>query len=150
MFDVNISSRETHRESHFFIKGKSKILSKIKNVKIGFTICYDLRFPDLYRYLAKKGAEIILIPAAFTVPTGQAHWNTLVRARAIENSVYVVATNMCCSHHSGRKTYCNSIIFNPWGIKLNYASSKTKIINTSIDLKEINRVRKRVPSIYND
>ena len=90
------------------------------------------------------------MPAAFTVPTGEAHWNTLVRARAIENSVYVVATNMCGSHHSGRKTYGNSIIFNPWGIKLNYASSKTKIINTSIDLKEINRVRKRVPSIYND
>ena len=150
LFDVNISSRETHRESHFFIKGKRKILSKIKNVKIGFTICYDLRFPNLYRYLAKKGAEIILIPAAFTVPTGQAHWNTLVRARAIENSVYIVATNMCGSHHSGRKTYGNSIIFNPWGIKLNYASSKTKIINTTIDLKEINRVRKRVPSIYND
>ena len=150
LFDVNISSRETHRESHFFIKGKRKVLSKIKNVKIGLTICYDLRFPDLYRYLAKKGAEIILIPAAFTVPTGKAHWDTLVRARAIENSVFIIATNMCGTHHSGRKTYGHSRLFDPWGNIENKCSNKPKILNTSINLKKISRIRSLIPSILKD
>ena len=87
LFDVDISSRETHRESHSFIRGNRIIMNKVDGVNIGLTICYDLRFPNLYRQLAKKGAQIILIPAAFTVPTGKAHWETLIRARAIENSV---------------------------------------------------------------
>ena len=93
MFDVNINSKETHKESESFAAGNKIVLCKINKIKIGFTICYDLRFPTLFRKIAKKGAKLILMPAAFTVPTGRAHWETLVRARAIENSVFVIATN---------------------------------------------------------
>jgi len=150
LFDVNINSRETHRESSSFIKGNKFVLSKINGVNIGLSICYDLRFPDLYRKLAKRGAKIILIPAAFTVPSGKAHWETLVRARAIENSVFVVATNMCGNHHSDRKTYGHSILFDPWGNKENKTLSKPKIINTTIDLDKITKVRLKIPSIFND
>ena len=150
LFDVNINTRETHRESYSFIKGDKIIMSNVDGVKIGLTICYDLRFPNLYRQLAKKGAQIILIPAAFTVPTGKAHWETLIRARSIENSVFIVATNMCGTHHSGRKTYGHSILFDPWGKTKNKCLAKPKILNTSIDLNEIAKVRSKLPSIYND
>ena len=150
LFDVNINTIETHRESHTFIKGKKYILSKVNGVNIGLSICYDLRFPNLYRKLAKKGAKIILIPAAFTVPSGKAHWETLVRARAIENSVFIVATNMCGKHHSNRKTYGHSLLYDPWGIKENKSLSKPKIINTAIDLNKITKVRLKIPSILND
>tara|TARA_Y100000590_G_scaffold470546_1_gene666212 strand:- start:5772 stop:6575 length:804 start_codon:yes stop_codon:yes gene_type:complete len=147
LFDVNIDKVETHRESSTFIKGKKIVITTIAGIKIGFTICYDLRFPNLYRKLAKKGAHIILIPAAFTVPTGKAHWETLVRSRAIENSVFVIATNMCGTHHNNRKTYGYSYVFDPWGNKLNKSLSKPKILNTVIDLDNINKFRSKIPSI---
>ena len=150
LFDVNINNRETHRESHSFIRGNKIVMDKIDGVNIGLTICYDLRFPNLYRKLAKKGAQIILIPAAFTVPTGKAHWETLIRARAIENSVFIVATNMCGTHHSDRKTYGHSILFDPWGTIENKCLEKTKILNTTIDLDQISKVRSKLPAIYND
>ena len=149
LFDVDIDKVETHRESNSFLKGTKIVISSISGVKIGFTICYDLRFPLLYRQLAKKGAQIILIPAAFTVPTGIAHWETLIRARAIENSVFISATNMCGIHHSGRKTYGYSIFCDPWGKIVNKCSAKPKILNTVINLDMIERVRKKIPSIYN-
>jgi len=149
LFDVDIDKIETHRESHSFLKGKKLVISSISGVKIGFTICYDLRFPLLYRQLAKKGAQIILIPAAFTVPTGKAHWETLIRARAIENSVFISATNMCGIHHSDRKTFGHSILCDPWGKILKKCSTKPKILNTIINLDMIEKVRKKIPSIYN-
>ena len=149
LFDVDINKVETHRESNSFLKGTKMVISSISGVKIGFTICYDLRFPLLYRQLAKKGAQIILIPAAFTIPTGIAHWETLIRARAIENSVFISATNMCGIHHSGRKTYGHSIFCDPWGKILNKCSTKPKILNTIINLDMIEKVRKKIPSIYN-
>ncbi len=149
LFDVDIYKVETHRESNSFLKGTKIVISSISGVKIGFTICYDLRFPLLYRQLAKKGAQIILIPAAFTVPTGIAHWETLIRARAIENSVFISATNMCGIHHSGRKTYGHSILCDPWGKILKKCSTKPKILNTVINLDMIEKVRKKIPSIYN-
>ena len=150
LFDVNINAREYHRESYSFIKGDKLVLSKVNGVNIGHTICYDLRFPDQYRKLAKRGAQIILIPAAFTVPTGKAHWKTLLRARAIENTVFIVATNMCGRHHSGRKTYGHSILFDPWGNEENKSTLKPKIINTTIDLYKITKVRSMIPSIFSD
>ena len=149
LFDVDIDKVETHRESNSFLKGTKMVISSISGVKIGFTICYDLRFPLLYRQLAKKGAQIILIPAAFTVPTGKAHWETLIRARAIENSVFISATNMCGIHHSGRKTYGHSILCDPWGKILKKCLTKPKILNTVINLDMIEKVRKKIPSIYN-
>ena len=150
MFDVNINNTETHRESHSFIKGDKVVTSNISGIKLGFSVCYDLRFPNLYRKLAKKGAQIILIPAAFTVPTGKAHWETLIKARSIENSVFVVATNMCGTHHGQRKTYGFSLVSDPWGEVLNNCKSRPKIINTIINLKKITEVRKKIPSIYLD
>ena len=150
LFDVRINSKENHKESNSFIRGKKISISKIDGVKIGHSICYDLRFPNMYRELAKNNAQIILIPAAFTVPTGQAHWKTLIRARSIENSVFVIATNMCGKHHSGRKTYGHSIVFDPWGNIENQTFAKPSIINTTIDLNKIKKVRLKIPSIYND
>ena len=150
LFDVNISNIESHRESHSFIKGKKLVVTNIDGIKIGLTICYDLRFPLLYRKLAKKGSQIILIPAAFTVPTGKAHWETLVRARAIENSLFIVATNMCGIHHSGRKTYGHSILIDPWGKIRNKAFKKSKILNSILDMHEVDKTRSKIPSIYNE
>ena len=102
----------------------------------------------MYRTLAKNGAQIILMPAAFTVPTGKAHWETLIKARAIENSIFVVATNMCGSHHSGRKTYGHSILCNPWGDIVNKGGARTKILNSIINLNEISIARSKIPAIY--
>ena len=150
MFDVNINKKETHRESRSFSPGKKISMININNIKVGFTICYDLRFPNLFRRLAKKGAKIILIPSAFTVPSGQAHWEILVKARAIENSVFTIATNMCGRHHSNRKTYGHSLLVNPWGVSLARGKNKPVILNTIINLDEVNKVRNKIPSITHD
>ena len=148
MFDVNISKKETHRESKTFQAGRSVVSINLNNIKIGFTICYDLRFPHLFRKLAKKGSEIILLPAAFTVPSGKAHWEIMVRSRAIENSLFVIATNMCGTHHSNRKTYGHSLLVNPWGEIVTRAKSKPAILNTEINLKEVGEARSKIPSIF--
>ncbi len=148
MFDVKINKKEIHRESDSFKAGNKVVTSKLNQIKLGFTICYDLRFPKLFRNLTKRGVKLILMPAAFTVPTGRDHWEVLVRARAIENSLFVIATNMCGTHHTNRKTYGNSILVNPWGKILNRAYDNTKILNTTIDLKDLEKVRKKIPS-YN-
>ena len=150
MFDVNINKKETHRESDTFEAGNKIVLLDIDKVKIGFTICYDLRFPNLFRKLAKRGAQIILMPAAFTVPSGKAHWEVMIRSRAIENSLFVVATNMCGIHHTNRKTYGHSILVNPWGEIISKSKSKPKILNTKINLDEIQNTRNKIPAILND
>ncbi len=150
MFDVSIDKNEIHKESDSFRPGNKITLTTIKNIKFGFSICYDLRFPNLYRKLAKKGAEVILLPAAFTVPSGEAHWEILTRARAIENNVFLIATNMCGTHHTNRKTYGHSLLVNPWGKLLNKGYKKTIILNTKIYLNEVKTARKKIPSIFHD
>ena len=150
MFDVKINKTETHRESESFEAGNNIVMVNINRIKIGLTICYDLRFPNLFRNLAKKGSEIILMPAAFTVPSGKAHWETLLRARAIENSLFIIATNMCGIHHSNRKTYGHSMLINPWGKIISKAKSRPSMINTIIDLEQVISVRKKIPAILND
>ena len=150
MFDVNISKKETHRESDTFEAGKNIGLLNINKINIGFTICYDLRFPNLFRKLAKRGAQIILMPAAFTVPSGKDHWEVMLRSRAIENSLFLVATGMCGNHHMNRKTYGHSLIVNPWGKVISKAKSKPKILNTNINLNEIEHARSKIPAILND
>ena len=119
----------------------------IPSINFGLSICYDLRFPNLYRELAKRGAHIILLPAAFTVPSGKAHWEILTRARAIENTVFLIATNMCGTHHTKRKTYGHSVLVSPWGKLLNKGFKKSVILNTNINLKDIFDVRKKIPSL---
>jgi len=150
MFDVNINKKETHRESDTFQAGSNIILLNIDKIKIGFTICYDLRFPNLFRKLAKKGAQIILMPAAFTVPSGKAHWEVMLRSRAIENSLFLVATDMCGTHHTNRKTYGHSLLVNPWGKIVAKAKTKPKILNTIINLEEVEDARNKIPAILND
>ena len=148
LFDVNISPKEKHRESKLFNKGKRIIVCKTKKATIGLSICYDLRFPSLFRDLTKKGAQIIFIPSAFTLPTGKDHWETLLRARAIENTVFIVATAQCGKHHNNRKTYGHSMIINPWGKIIKQTSSLPKILNSSINLEEVKFTRLRIPSNY--
>ena len=150
MFDVNINKKETHRESDIFEAGKKICLLNINKINIGFTICYDLRFPNLFRKLAKRGAQIILMPSAFTVPSGKAHWEVMLRSRAIENSLFVVATGMCGKHHMNRKTYGHSLLVNPWGKIISKAKEMPKILNTNINLDEIEHVRNKIPAILND
>ena len=150
MFDVNINTKEIHRESDTFQAGSNIVLLNIDKIKIGFTICYDLRFPNLFRQLAKKGAQIILMPAAFTVPSGKAHWEVMLRSRAIENSFFVIATDMCGTHHTNRKTYGHSILVNPWGKVIAKATSRPKILNSKINLDEIKNVRNKIPAILHD
>ncbi len=150
MFDVNINKKETHRESDTFQAGKNIILLNINKIKIGFTICYDLRFPNLFRKLTKRGAQIILMPAAFTVPSGKAHWEVMLRSRAIENSIFVIATDMCGTHHTNRKTFGHSMLVNPWGKIISKATSRPTILNTNINLDEITNVRNKIPAILND
>ena len=150
MFDVNINKKETHRESDTFQAGSNIVLLNIDKIKIGFTICYDLRFPNLFRKLAKKGAQIILMPAAFTVPSGKAHWEVMLRSRAIENSLFLVATDMCGTHHTNRKTYGHSLLVNPWGKIVAKAKTKPKILNTIINLEEVEHARNKIPAILND
>tara|TARA_X000000950_G_scaffold284280_1_gene387050 strand:+ start:1205 stop:2014 length:810 start_codon:yes stop_codon:yes gene_type:complete len=150
MFDVKISKSEIYKESELFHSGNKIIITKIKNINIGLTICYDLRFPNLYRSIAKKGAHIILIPAAFTVPTGRDHWKTLVRARAIENNLFIISTGMCGKHHGNRKTYGHSMIINPWGKILNKLDNNPNLLNTRINIQEVSEARKKIPSIFHD
>lgn len=149
LFDVNINNREIHSESRFFHKGNKLVCINSPWGKIGLSICYDLRFPNLYRSLINRGAQIILVPSAFTVPTGKDHWEVLLRSRAIENSCFIIATAQCGKHHGSRKTYGHSLIVDPWGKILLQGSNKPGIFSSTLDLRLINSVRNRIPSIYN-
>jgi predicted amidohydrolase len=111
------------------------------------TICYDLRFPNLYRQLAKKDCAIILVPAAFTRPTGKDHWEILNRSRAIENNVFIVATGMCGNHHTKRKTYGYSLLADPWGNIINSTKNKPAILNSTINISDVKKIRKKIPSL---
>ena len=150
MFDVKINNKEKHQESFLFRAGNKITYAKINDIKIGMTICYDLRFPSLYRQLAKKDCSIILVPAAFTRPTGKDHWEILNRSRAIENSVYIVATGMCGNHHMKRKTYGFSLLVNPWGKIINSTKNKPSILNSTISLSVVKKIRKKIPSLKYD
>ncbi len=147
MFDVQINNKETHQESSLFQAGKKITYTKINNIKLGMTICYDLRFPSLYRKLAKKDCSIVLVPAAFTRPTGKDHWEILNRSRAIENNVFIVATGMCGNHHMKRKTYGYSILVDPWGKIVNSTRNKPSILNSTIKIMEVKKIRKKIPSL---
>jgi len=150
LFDVNLTKKDTYKESKSFNKG-----SKLVNVntpwgKIGLTICYDLRFPNLYKNLVRKGVKIILVPAAFTTKTGKDHWEVLLRSRAIENSVYIFAPAQCGVHHHKRETYGHSMIINPWGKIIKKANFLPTILNTHIDLSLVDRVRSKITAYKYD
>lgn len=150
LFDVDLDKGESYRESENFRAGDRAALATTPWGKIGLTICYDLRFAALFRALAKAGAGIITVPAAFTVPTGQAHWHVLLRARAIETGCFVLAPAQCGAHDGGRQTYGHSLIISPWGEILAEAGEEPGIILADLNLDDVTRVRRMIPSLQHD
>lgn len=146
LFDVTISNQEIYKESDTTEPGNELVIVDTPFGKLGLGVCYDVRFPELFRCLFDKGAEIIALPSAFTVTTGEAHWELLARSRAVENFCYLVGACQGGTHSSGRKTYGNSIIIEPWG---NVISKKegvdTGIIYANIDLNKVHEARKSIP-----
>ncbi|HEX9808946.1 MAG TPA: carbon-nitrogen hydrolase family protein [Alphaproteobacteria bacterium] len=150
MFDVTLPGGESYRESATFLPGDRAVLARTPLGTLGLTICYDLRFPHLYRTLAKAGAELIAVPSAFTRTTGQAHWRTLLKARAIETGAFVFAPAQCGTHPRGRRTFGHSLIVSPWGEVIAEADEAPGVIAAEIDLAEVARVRAQVPSLGHD
>ncbi|MGC9417375.1 MAG: carbon-nitrogen hydrolase family protein [Rhodovulum sp.] len=154
MFDVQITETESYRESEGYRPGDRAVLAETPLGKIGLSICYDLRFPHLYRALAHAGAEILTVPAAFSPVTGRAHWETLLRARAIETGCYVLAPAQCGLHPATegrpRRTHGHSLAVAPWGEVLADGGDGPGITYVDIDREEVARARARVPSITHD
>ena len=134
-------------ESDIYSPGRETSTVSTPFGKVGFSICYDLRFPELYRTLVYKGAEIIFVPSAFTFTTGKAHWETLVRARAIENQVYIIAPNQCGKDPLGNRNYGHSLIVDPWGSVVAHCQNGEHIIYAEIDLSYLKKIRRRLPVI---
>ncbi|CAN5147625.1 carbon-nitrogen hydrolase family protein [soil metagenome] len=149
LFDVEVSDREKYRESATVQGGKTEaVVYKDEELPaIGFSICYDVRFPELYRKLVERGAEILTVPSAFTRPTGEAHWEVLLRARAIENSAFVIAPAQTGKHGNKRLTWGHSIIIDPWGKVLEDAGTKPGYILADIDLNQLEDIRRKLPSL---
>lgn len=151
MFDVEVGDGQSYRESRAYRPGEAAVLARAPFGRVGMTICYDVRFPHLYRRLAQAGADILTIPAAFTRVTGAAHWHVLVRARAIETGCFVLAPAQGGRHEDGRETYGHSLIVSPWGEVLAEADGDAPgIIVADLDLDEVARARGRIPSLGND
>ncbi|HVJ52262.1 MAG TPA: carbon-nitrogen hydrolase family protein [Aliidongia sp.] len=150
MFDVSLANGESYRESAQFRPGDQAVLARTPWGVLGMTICYDLRFPALYRALAQAGARLISIPSAFTVPTGRAHWHTLLRARAIETGCFVLAPAQTGTHTEGRKTYGHSLIVDPWGEILADGGEEVGFVTAELDLAKIDEARRMVPSLGHD
>lgn len=145
MFDVDLPTGESWRESSAYAAGEAAVVVASPWAAIGLSICYDIRFADLYRALTDAGAEILAIPAAFTVPTGQAHWHVLLRARAIEAGAFVIAAAQCGTHADGRSTYGHSLIVDPWGEVLLDMGEEPALAVVDLDLSRIGTVRGRIP-----
>ena len=151
MFDVDLPGGESWRESNHFEPGEMAVVSRLPFANIGLSICYDVRFPQLYRSLVRSGATILTIPAAFTQQTGQAHWHVLLRARAIENFAFVMAAAQGGKHEDGRETYGHSMIIDPWGQILAEADGdKPAYIIARLDLNDVNTTRNRIPALKNE
>lgn len=150
LFDANPDNDRSYRESMTYSGGDRAVVADVSGVTLGLSICYDVRFPSLYRALANAGAQIIAVPSAFTVPTGQAHWELLLRARAVETCCFVVAAAQAGSHQNGRQTYGHTMIVSPWGDILAQArDDEPGIVIADLDLDEIGRVRNKVPGLAN-
>ncbi|MDE0792457.1 MAG: carbon-nitrogen hydrolase family protein [SAR324 cluster bacterium] len=150
LFDIKLSENELYRESATVHGGETAVICQTPLGCFGQTICYDLRFPHLFRDLSQAGAEILFVPAAFTKKTGEAHWHVLNRARAIENGAFVVAPCAVGKVEGGGECYGHSLIINPWGEVLADAGADSGFINVNIDLEEVDSTRKRIPSLSHD
>lgn len=149
MFDVDLASGESWRESKTYRPGQDVVTIDTPVGHLGLSICYDIRFPALYQELGRLSCDVIAIPAAFTVPTGQAHWHILQRARAIESSCYVVAAAQAGSHADGRRTYGHSLVIDPWGEVLLDMGDKLDIAFVDLDNARLAEVRAQLPSLAN-
>jgi deaminated glutathione amidase len=145
LFDVDLATGESWRESSAYRAGDGPVLVETPLGAMGLTICYDMRFPDLYSHLAKAGARVITVPAAFTVPTGKAHWHTLLRARAIESAVFVIAAAQSGKHADGRETYGHSLVVDPWGEVLLDMGEGEGLGFIDIDMDRVDEVRRQIP-----
>jgi predicted amidohydrolase len=150
LFDVDLPSGETYRESNSIAPGAEGVLAPLPYATLGMSICYDLRFPGLYRGLAQAGADIISIPAAFTRTTGQAHWHVLLRARAIETGAFVIAPAMWGDHPGNRQTYGHSLVIDPWGRVLADAGDGVGVVTAEIDLAQVAKARGQIPAWRHD
>ena len=151
LFDVDVPGKpgETYRESAHVAPGRDVVLVDTPAGRLGLSVCYDMRFPELYRRLSAAGAEILVMPAAFTVPTGRAHWETLLRARAVENLCYVVAAAQSGVHPNGRETYGDSLIVDYWGRVLTRLPRGSGFVSAEIDRGALERVRAEFPALQN-
>mgnify|MGYP005636342327 CR=1 FL=1 len=150
MFDVQVGDGSTYRESRTYQPGEEAVIAETPWGPMGMTICYDIRFPHLYRALGQAGAGVIFAPAAFTRVTGQAHWHVLQRARAIENGCFIVSAAQCGDHAEGRKTYGHSVIVAPWGEVLADGGEEPGVITAELDLSLVEQARSKVPSLTHD
>lgn len=154
MFDVNVSDTEVYRESEGYRPGSAAVVAKTPFARIGMTVCYDVRFPALYRRLAQAGAQVITVPAAFNHITGAAHWETLLRARAIETGCFVLAPAQTGFHPEtlgkGRRTHGHSLAIAPWGEILADAGTEPGVTLVDLDLARVAEARRRVPSLRHD
>jgi predicted amidohydrolase len=146
LFDVDLPSGESWRESASFVAGAQPVVADTPLGPIGLSVCYDLRFAGLYAALSGAGAVLLSVPAAFTVPTGEAHWHVLMRARAIESACFLVAAAQCGTHEDGRATYGHSLVVDPWGrVLLDMGSDSPALGFADLDLREVEAVRARLP-----
>jgi len=149
LFDVDLASGESWRESAVYGPGDRVVAVETPWTRIGLSVCYDLRFPDLYRALTNAGATVLLVPAAFTVPTGEAHWRLLLRARAVEGACFVIAPAQAGRHEDGRETYGHSLVVDPWGDVLLDMGEGPGLAVVDLDFNRVGEVRGRVPAIAN-
>ena len=150
MFDIDLPGGESYRESNAYRPGHSTVIADTPWGRLGVSVCYDVRFPHLYRALAQAGADFLTVPSVFTVPTGSAHWHVLLRARAIENGCFVFAPAQWGEHTGGRRSYGHSLIVDPWGEVLADAGEGVGIITARIEMARIAEVRRMVPSLQHD
>lgn len=150
MFDVDLAGGESYRESSAYRPGNRAVVVATPWGRLGMSVCYDLRFPQLYRALAQAGADFLSVPSVFTVPTGRAHWHVLLRARAIETGAFVLAPAQWGEHQGGRKSYGHSLIVDPWGEVLAEGGEGVNIVSARIDPARIAEARRMVPSLGHD
>ncbi|WP_306208770.1 carbon-nitrogen hydrolase family protein [Actinoplanes sp. RD1] len=149
LYDVEIPGRVSYQESRTVAPGDSPVVAAVDGVPVGLSICYDLRFPELYRQLAIAGAKVLVVPAAFMLHTGRDHWEVLLRARAIENQCYVVAAGQIGDHEPGRTCFGRSMIIDPWGTVVAQAPDTVGVVTADLDLGRVEEIRTTVPSLAN-
>tara|TARA_B110000037_G_scaffold13636_1_gene14379 strand:- start:14721 stop:15557 length:837 start_codon:yes stop_codon:yes gene_type:complete len=150
MFDVNLPGEDAYKESSVYVAGTEAVVASLPWGKVGLSICYDLRFPYLYRALSHAGAVMLTVPAAFTEQTGTAHWHTLLRARAIENGAFVFAPAQCGKHTNGRRTYGHSLIVDPWGKIISDGGNEIGVTVTEVNMEQVVRARNSIGSLTHD